>query len=569
MNKTSFSIIRMTLVACPLLWACQEETVPGLSGKEGEVKEVQLAFSVSAAQPNTRMSDAFVNGNTNGVLKDLSFVPFRIDGTSVQNTDNPLGEIIHFESNLTQNTIFSNVNVPIGTNAFLVYGVDQQFQGADAKGKLEVDLEHETNAIQIKPVSISPKDSEIYNNVLANTTKLNDYLTLIANTEGWSEAVEMRPARDEFLGLKAGSSMNVLAAVQDLYTLYRTATEGVPLALKKNILTATNADANGVLSYQKGYPTQHPIDYGLPAGSAAISWDAVNNKFINAATTVSPLKVAPSEYYAYPAALWYHTNSRITTSTKHLQELYPNEIPGTGLTEKEWKDCADAIGRNDASAMPGYVSTATQTIMVRERMQYGVARIDLRVNAASNALIDNAGAIINIGSEETFPMTGILVGGQRMVDFSFQQFENASPQFTMYDKNVEGLQLYHVDDINTTKTASTLVLESKKVEESDLTDSPFTFALEFQNNSGNDFVGVDRKIIAPGCKFYLIGSITPTTDDKGKPVFEQDKITKIDVTVNSLVNAYYIIPDLRDPQLRVGVTVEDWILSTPSGPIVM
>lgn len=569
MNKTSFSIIRMTLVACPLLWACQEETVPGLSGKEGEVKEVQLAFSVSAAQPNTRMSDAFVNGNTNGVLKDLSFVPFRIDGTSVQNTDNPLGEIIHFESNLTQNTIFSNVNVPIGTNAFLVYGVDQQFQGADAKGKLEVDLEHETNAIQIKPVSISPKDSEIYNNVLANTTKLNDYLTLIANTKGWSEAVEMRPARDEFLGLKAGSSMNVLAAVQDLYTLYRTATEGVPLALKNNILTATNADANGVLSYQQGYPTQHPIDYGLPAGSAAISWDAVNNKFINAATTVSPLKVAPSEYYAYPAALWYHTNSHITTSTKHLQELYPNGIPGTGLTEKEWKDCADAIGRNDASAMHGYVSTATQTIMVRERMQYGVARIDLRVNAASNALIDNAGATINIGSEETFPMTGILVGGQRMVDFSFQQFENASPQFTMYDKNVEGLQLYHVDDINTTKTASTLVLESKKVEESDLTDSPFTFALEFQNNSGNDFVGVDRKIIAPGCKFYLIGSITPTTDDKGKPVFEQDKITKIDVTVNSLINAYYIIPDLRDPQLRVGVTVEDWILSTPSGPIVM
>ena len=93
MNKTSFSIIRMTLVACPLLWACQEETVPGLSGKEGEVKEVQLAFSVSAAQPNTRMSDAFVNGNTNGVLKDLSFVPFRIDGTSVQNTAAPISSV--------------------------------------------------------------------------------------------------------------------------------------------------------------------------------------------------------------------------------------------------------------------------------------------------------------------------------------------------------------------------------------------------------------------------------------------------------------------------------------------
>jgi hypothetical protein len=56
-------------------------------------------------------------------------------------------------------------------------------------------------------------------------------------------------------------------------------------------------------------------------------------------------------------------------------------------------------------------------------------------------------------------------------------------------------------------------------------------------------------------------------------VFKQDCVTKVDVTVKSLKNAYYIIPDLRDPQLKVGLTVSDWIMSTPSGtqdsPIVM
>ena len=556
----------MTLVACQLLWACQQEVLPGMQGLEGEAKTVQLGVSVSVTQTNTRMSENLVNGNNSGELEDLSFIPFRISETSVGKNDNPIGDIIHFESNLTQNTVFNNVSVPLGTNSFLVYGKDKN--NAE-EGELNFQLNRVTSAIEISPVSISPKDSEVYNNVLANTTKLNDFLTLIANTDGWSEAVDMRPAREEFLGLQAGSSKNVLAAVQDLYDLYRTSTNDVARKLTENILTATAADGSGMLAFKNDYPTLHPMDYGLPAGSAAISWDDVNNKFINAATTVSPLKVAPSEYYAYPAALWYHANSRIATSTTPIHEHYPNGIPRTGLTEEEWNGYVEGIGQNDATPMAGFVSTSTQAIMVRNRMQYGVARVDLRVNAASNDLIDNAGATIHIADETTFPLTGILVGGQRVVDFSFQQFENVSPQYTMYDKNVTGLQLYHVDDIKSTKVASTLVLESQKVVEADLTSSPFMFALEFQNDSGNDFVGVDQKIIAPGCKFYLIGNITPTAEDIGKPVYEQDKITQLNVTVQSLVNAYYIIPDLRDPQLRVGVKVDDWILSTPSGPIVM
>ena len=369
MNKTSFSKILMTLVACQLLWACQQEVLPGLQGQEGEAKTVQLGVSVSVTQTNTRMSENLVNGNNSGELKDLSFIPFLISGTSVGKNDNPIGDIIHFESNLTQNTVFNNVSVPLGTNSFLVYGKDKN--NAE-EGKLNFQLNRVTSAIEISPVSISPKDSEVHNNVLANTTKLNDFLTLIANTDRWSETVDMRPAREEFLGLQAGSSKNVLAAVQDLYDLYRTATEGVALALKNNILSATTDNGSGTLSFKKEYPTEHPMDYGLPAGSAAISWDAANNKFINAATTVSPLKVAPSEYYAYPAALWYHANSRITTSTTPIHEHYPNGIPRTGLTEEEWNGYVEVIGRNDATPMAGFVSTSTQAIMVRNRMQYAV-----------------------------------------------------------------------------------------------------------------------------------------------------------------------------------------------------
>lgn len=569
-NRVKYYKVFAALALCPMFWACSEEEIAS-PPSDGALKNVQMLFAMTAKSPGTRMGN--VEGNAAGIVKDLSFIPYQLTAgkTAVTKTDTRFSDIIPVGSNYTQNTVFRNFPVPVGTNAFLVYGVDQNFQGADAEGKLSIDLEHETNAIQISPVSISPKDSEVYNNVLANTTKLNSYLTAIANTEGWSEAVDMKPARDEFLGLKAGSSKNVLAAVQDLYDLYATATEGVALALKNNILSATTDNGSGTLSFKEGYPTQHPMDYGLPAGSAAISWDAANNKFINAATTVSPLKVAPSEYYAYPAALWYHANTGLRTSEQTLQELFPNSQGNFDrLGDKEyWQSVISTFEGNNPTAAQAPVTTETEAIVLVNRMQYGVARLDLRVNAQSNDLIDNAGATIHIADETTFPLTGILVGGQRMVDFAFQQFENVSPQYTMYDKNVTDMQLYHVDDITTTKVASTLVLESKKVESGDLTDSPFTFALEFENNSGHDFVGVDKKIIAPGCKFYLIGSITPKAEDIGKPVYEQDKITALNITVESLVNAYYIIPDLRNPQLRVGVTVDDWILSTPTGPIVM
>lgn len=566
----------VALLASSFLWACQNEYLPYINNKPGTPKEVQLVFSSSGELQDTRMTA--VNGNENGKLKNLSFIPYAItaDADAVTKDNRRLDGIIKFNQNDFQNTVFQNVSVPIGTNSFLVYGEDVN----NNEGKLHLELDKETSAIEIFPVSYTPLNSESYKKVLSHTTTLNGYLSDIANSKGWSTDMGLKPLYEEFIGLQAGSSMNILATIQRLYIHIAPATEGTNEEIRKeireNILKGMDIAEDGKLSFKDGFPKVHPMDYGLPAGSAVITWDG--EKFINAATTVSPLKVAPSESYAYPAGMWYHANSRVSTSTlpvrESIREISESGMPQT-CVEKSWEEIVEAFNGHDNTPMKGSVSTATQSILLNKRMQYGVARLDLRIRATSNTLIDNMGAEVTIEDTNIFPLTGILVGGQDKVDFDFHQFENTSPEYAIYDKNVSGLHLYMYEDFQDSdnpKTASTLVLETQKLKVVNGKYPPVMFALEFENKSGKEFRGVDQKIIAPGCKFYLIGNASPTEirdEYTDKCVFEQDKITKLNVTVESLKNAYYIIPDLRDPQLRVGITVDNWTLSTPSGPIIL
>ena len=79
------------------------------------------------------------------------------------------------------------------------------------------------------------------------------------------------------------------------------------------------------------------------------------------------------------------------------------------------------------------------------------------------------------------------------------------------------------------------------------------FALEMTNDSGNAFVGKDGLVPAGG-KFYLVGQLEATTDHP--KVFEQDHRTVANVTINSLANAYNCIPDLREPELELALSVD-------------
>ena len=103
-------------------------------------------------------------------------------------------------------------------------------------------------------------------------------------------------------------------------------------------------------------------------------------------------------------------------------------------------------------------------------------------------------------------------------------------------------------------------------------DAVIHFALEFKNNSNEAFVGATG-LVLPGSKFYLLGQLdldTLTADQRTvegvvrSKVFEKHRKTSVNVTIASLKDAYNIIPDLRQPQLQIGLHVDfNWNLSTP------
>ena len=119
---------------------------------------------------------------------------------------------------------------------------------------------------------------------------------------------------------------------------------------------------------------------------------------------------------------------------------------------------------------------------------------------------------------------------------------------------------------DTPDARNTLSLETKENEK-------VIICVELQNNSNETFTGVSGQVIRPGCRFYLLGELDPTkagtfTQPTGETltrVFEQDRVTKVNFTVNTLANAYNVIPDFTNPTIKFSLGVSDWKVSTPTG----
>jgi hypothetical protein len=157
-------------------------------------------------------------------------------------------------------------------------------------------------------------------------------------------------------------------------------------------------------------------------------------------------------------------------------------------------------------------------------------------------------------------LTGILIGGQKAVNWKFEPI-SSSGESTIYD-NIEvsnaaagglALQTNHDNVLN-----HTLVLESTG-KEGTIEDN-VKVALEFVNND-QDFIGATG-IVPKGTKFYLVGelnagNVASTEYNKtGGKVFKQDFITRAKFSIASLQTAINTIPDLRNPKVELGLSVD-------------
>ena len=475
-------------------------------------------------------------------------IPYRTNGSTVSANDDPLIDLVGAdEDNLAKkhetgkyNTYYVNTcHMMTGTDRLLVYGKAKPVS-ADLKvnGQLSAlpTIRKKTADIQFSLSSIR-NTTEVHEDAKA----LADYMTAIANTDGWSATddptlksyyLDFIRIGSEGVGLISGAAANIKAFVAALKDLL-TGSDALSTAIKGNIDNDDAIEGN-----------DYPRSLGLPYGAAVIRW--TGEKFEVRTTSTTLDNINGINRYTYPAELMFFVDSPIRTSAEEVSKTVYQE------NTKTWSAFLDTY-YNGSSA----VNTNTKAVAVENPIQYGVAKLDLTLTGMSATLKDAKDEVVTNANMSTMPLTGVIIGGQHTVGF------NMKPQGEQTD--VDGRFIYEttIDNSNLATQGyktSTLVLQSYDNEK-------VPVILEFENNTGNAFTGKDGTVY-PGVRFYLIALIDPVDKkEAGKDytnrVFTQDYTTTMSMSVASLANAYTCMPDLLAPRLEIGVqVVTKWIQAT-------
>ena len=510
------------------------ETTPSVS------KQVDLLVSIGSGALKSSLAPALTHrAPTFSAMDQLVAIPFHTNGAEVKATDEPLIDIMGADETHNRvenhNTYYvDRCNLMTGTDRMLVYGkatkpsptnpaVDGELSALPTIRKKTADIQFSLTSIQ--PSTTPDNDAK----------SLANYMTSIANTDGWSTTTDptLKSYYLDFIrigsegaGLMSGAAANIKAFVAALRALLT----GRSDALSTNIIAkidGTNINSN-----------TYPQSLGLPDGAAAIRW--TGSQFEVKTTTTQLDNINGINRYTYPAELMFFVDSPIRTS--------PKEVTKTNYQDntKTWSAFLDEY-YNGSTA----VNTNTKAVAVENPIQYGVAKLDLTLTGMSTTLMDAKDEVVPNTSMTTLPLTGVIIGGQHTVGF------NMKPQEPQTD--VDGRFIYDTNIIDGNKT-STLVLQSYDNEK-------VPVILEFENNTGHAFTGKDGTVY-PNARFYLIALIDPADKkevgkDYTNRVFTQDYTITMSMSVTSLAKAYTCMPDLLAPRLEIGVqVVTKWIQAT-------
>ena len=478
-----------------------------------------------------------------------------------------------FRSNTEHYNIYTLVR---GINAFLVYARAKEIDGVTGKvnyGSLQVpDLTYPD--LTTLRFSLEP----FYPSATAPTEagQLASYLNYIANATGWSTTNDptLKLLYKLFTGqendgtmIMAGASVNVMAHVNALKDMIG-ALSFTPGSEEDNVSTSI-LDRIDHYEYLQSLPADYPASKNLPDGAAALRWvkkpdPSTDYEFKPQIETTTLDNINNINRFCYPPELFYYANSRIDTSNdEDFQTLY-----GSTQSATKWDGEDGVLGKYENK--DAFVSGNTKGIAIKKPLQYAVGRLKITLQGVTTEkLKDDAGKEIPlmVNSQPSFPLTGVLICNQHPVGFDFQPVgdETHSDDSFIYDSQVgTSCYLRKVTGANDLGTSipSTLVLQTYQDEE-------VTIALEFRNDSGTDFRG-NGGVIYPGTKFYLMGKIKPgdtnVTVGADVPeyvtqrVFTRDYVTTVSTKVESLANAYNVLPNILGGRLELGVTLTtDWI----------
>lgn len=540
----------------------------------GESVKTQFAISIPYGSKNTRMTADNTQNNNNFLgMQDLRLIAFEDEPSTgtLKSIITTLGTINNGELSGSQSSkIYSNVNVPVNTDHFLFYAKAIGDEGFD-HGALDDNIDGAPSTSDITFNLVKTNKGAVTSN--SEASLLLEVLNAVDAEDVWQGTLDtdLSTLRTSLQNLKAGSANNVRLALQNLYNAverWATGTAGdnknAAMAIR-NAITATAYGGNkstqvfslkspGTSSpYELETTLTFPNNLNLPDG--AVKMQYAGSDFSYETSTGNLTGLADFDYtrVCYPAALYYFVNTDIATSN---QSLGTDEWPKTTST---WISGTDAPWLTSGNSWGTKVTASTQSIALKNNIQYGVASLALTVKCAKGSLADKAENdgtpnYVTVG-DESFPVTGLLIGGQpSKVDWKLEPANGASFDFTVYDK-VSGI---YAKAVNAEGTNYTLLLSDTTA-----TQPAVNFAIELENNSGVEFRGVDG-VVPVGGKFYLCGQLNPdgkTVDNfTGTPhVFMADYKTVANVTINSLANAYNTIPDLRATQMKLGLSVDlEW-----------
>ena len=503
----------------------------------------------------------------------LGIAPFNVQGRKISVNDKPFSIVLSDSRNDYIKTdifyLYDKCFLAPTTASFLVYGKAPRGNLPEASsGSL---IEHFPSDMNPKDIYFS-LESIVPHEVNATATALANYMTSIANATGnetaWKNApsATLRLIYMNFLNVTEvdhggeiipGSSANVYRYVTKLQGVLESLnfTDATDIDIKNAIITE-------ISKYQHSWD-DFPASVGLPDGAIVIRWDG--EKFVPQIANTSIADINGIDRFAYPAELFYYANSLISTSNRDNRKTSYD-------SNSQWSGVLDNYENTT-----GVVTSSTTSVAVKDPLQYGVARMQIRLLQTDySTLKDAAGTNVQVASN--FRLTGVIVGGQLPVGFDFTPttkfpvYSEADMKF-IYDSQVnvngdsEQDYFYLSASSNATKMTNTLVLQSydhKKI----------PVVLEFKNMNDNlEFKGVNG-VVLPGTKFYVVGEVDPSVfaDDPRTNirdrVFTQDYITTLNMKVTGLSKAYKkaynVVPNLLSPRLELGVELKvNWESTTP------
>lgn len=415
-----------------------------------------------------------------------------------------------------------------------------------------------------------------------------NYLNQIAKATGFSTNEDYQALYKSFINQsEEGATSHIAGSTKNVKLWVKQLKDAVEMRSDSEVKSAIIIAIGNIDENFPSEDEEFPANIGLPDGAAAMKWitsapenasddeRATYPKFVVVKGKDDNTSLSDHSRFTYPAELYYFANSRIKTSSRSQAEAYER----TSWAGEEGKEGVLQAYENDNAT----VASTTRSVAIKDTINYAVALLEAHItadaetnDAGKTVLKDNYSSLKNASDlldhdiefdATSFPLTGIMIGGQFPQHYDFTPLENGEgpegsdpEEYILYDTHPAGSDVIHLwtSDEEKAKSIHTLVFQTRDYK-------PIDIVLEFENNSGHDFVGYKGGTVYNGTKFYLTGQAWPSTvygaAYKQQRVFTKDYKTVLNLAIKSLKNAYNVIPELRTAthSIRVSdVAVKEW-----------